>query len=76
MNEYIENYRNLANAIIVTVCNDYLRGHISDLTFKHFLEYGSFQKLTDVDPKHFYKIMVEEKKRYAKKERGKCSIYF
>lgn len=71
----LEQYQNLANAIIIRACDDYKIGRMSDNEFKRFCRSGYFKILTKADPELIIKKMEEErevylyekKKRYEKK---------
>ena len=57
-------YTDLANAIIIQACNDYLKGKITEKVFDNFCKSGWFSLLTEVDGKC---IMDNMHKRYKQK---------
>ena len=73
--ENLEQYQNLANAIVIRACDDYKMGKISDDEFKRFCRSGYFNILTKADPEFLIEEMAKErevylnekKKRYEKK---------
>ena len=69
----IEAYENLANAIIMRVCEDYKTGKINDYSFKYFCRSGWFRILTKVDSEYLIKKMEKEREvsLYGKKEKTK-----
>ena len=71
----LEQYQNLANAIVIRACDDYKIGRMSEDEFKRFCKSGYFKILTKADPDFIIENMKEErevylnekKKRYEKK---------
>ena len=71
----LEQYQNLANAIVIRACDDYKIGRMSDDEFRSFCRSGYFKILTKVNPEFLIEKMAEErevylyekKKRYEKK---------
>ena len=77
----LEQYQNLANAIVIQACNDYKIGRMSDDEFKRFCRSGYFKILTKADPELIIEKMKEErevylyeKKRYEKKHGKSISL--
>lgn len=64
----LENYQDLANAIIVSTCKDYKQGKLSDKSFKEFCYGAWFGALTSVSPDVIYKGMKKEREKYVKKK--------
>lgn len=65
----LENYQDLANAIIVSTCKDYKYGLLSDKSFKDFC-YGTwFGTLTSISPDVIYKGMKKEREEHDKKKK-------
>ena len=56
-NEDYDVYENLANAIIIQACKDYLYDNISEYTFKKFCLSEWFQLLTILDGKFIFEEM-------------------
>lgn len=69
--ENLEQYQNLANAIVIRACDDYKMGKISDDEFKRFCRSGYFNILTKVDPEFLIEKMAKEREvyLYEKKKR-------
>ena len=71
----LEQYQNLANAIVIQACDDYKAGRMSDTAFKNFCRSEYFNILTKVNSEFLIEKMAEErevylyekKKRYEKK---------
>lgn len=78
----LEQYQNLANAIVIRACDDYKIGKMSDDEFKRFCRSGYFKILTKVNPEFLIEKMAEErevylyekKKRYEKKHGKSISL--
>ena len=61
----IEEYQNLANAIIIQACEDYKTGEITDDSFERFCRSEWFSVLTKVDPEYLIKKMDKEREGYV-----------
>lgn len=78
----LEQYQNLANAIVIQACDDYKAGRISDTVFRKFCRSEYFKILTKVNPEFLIEKMEEErevylyekKKRHKKKYRKPISL--
>lgn len=71
MNDWqvIENYENLAIAIIKQACDDFKRGNISEVSFKRFIYSDMFSNITRFDPDTLYELMKKERKEYEQKKK-------
>lgn len=68
----LENYQDLANAIIVSTCKDYKQGKLSDESFRRFCYGAWFGTLTSISPDVIYKGMKKEREEHVKnKNRNK-----
>ena len=67
----LEQYQELANAIVIRACDDYKIGRISDNEFRRFCRSGYFKILTKVNPEFLIEEMAKERKvyLYEKKKR-------
>ena len=71
----LEQYQELANAIVIRACDDYKIGRMSDNEFRKFCRSEYFNILTKVNPEFLIEEMTKErevylyekKKRYEKK---------
>lgn len=78
----LEQYQNLANAIVIQACDDYKAGRISDGVFRKFCRSEYFNILTKVNPEFLIEEMAKErevylyekKKRHEKKYRKPISF--
>ena len=61
----IEEYQNLANAIIIQACEDYKIGEINDDSFERFCRSEWFSVLTKVDTEYLIKKMYKERDGYV-----------
>ena len=67
--EYIENYKNLANAIIIQACDDFIKSEINETQFRHFVYSDLFSVLTNVNPDVIYECIIKRKEEYVKKKK-------
>ena len=78
----LEQYQNLANAIVIKACDDYKVGRMSEAEFRRFCRSEYFKILTKVNSEFLIEKMAEErevylyekKKRYEKKHRKPISF--
>ena len=60
----LEQYQNLANAIVIRACDDYKIGKMSDDEFRRFCRSGYFKILTKVNPEFIIEEMAKEREAY------------
>ena len=67
----LEQYQNLANAIVIKACDDYKFGRMSEDAFRRFCRSEYFKILTKVNPEFLIEKMAEEREvyLYEKKKR-------
>ena len=78
----LEQYQELANAVIIRACDDYKVGRMSEAEFRRFCRSEYFKILTKVNPEFLIEKMAEErevylyekKKRHEKKYRKPISF--
>lgn len=69
----IENYQNLANAIIKKACSDYKYNRITAWDFECFIYSPWFTFLTDANPNYIYNAVIEEKVEYEQKKKERTN---
>ena len=66
-----EAYHNLANAIIIRACEDYVTGEITDCSFKRFCRSNWFRILTNVKPEYLIEKMEIKREVYLNEKKEK-----